>query len=74
LLSTRLLLGLKKAAELPRGYPPVLLQADAVIGCWQRQLNQECIGMDCPVLQEQATGKKTGNALNIKMFDQGAAS
>ncbi len=68
-------LGLKKAAELSREYLPIPLQADAVIGCWQRQQNQECIGMDCPVLQEQAREKKTEETrLNIELLDQGAAS
>ncbi len=46
-------LGLKKAAELSNEYLPIPLQADAVIGCYQRQQNKECIGMDCPVLREQ---------------------
>jgi len=46
-------LGLKKAAELSKEYLPVTLCADAVIGCYQRHQNQECIGMECPVLQEQ---------------------
>ncbi len=47
-------LGLKKAAELSKEYLPITLQADAVIGCYQRHQNKECIGMECPVLQEQA--------------------
>lgn len=67
-------LGLKKAAELSREYLPITLQADAVIGCYQRHLNKECIGMECPVLQEQVMEKKSGDGLNIKMFNQGAAS
>ncbi|WP_321369988.1 DUF5714 domain-containing protein [uncultured Desulfuromusa sp.] len=68
-------LGLKKAAELSRIYLPVELQADAVIGCFQRHQNKECIGMDCPVLQEQAAKKKTSSTatgVKLKMLDQGS--
>ncbi len=50
-------LGLKQAAELSKQYLPITLHADAVIGCYQRHLNQECIGMACPVLQEPAVIK-----------------
>lgn len=46
-------LGLKLAAKLSREYLPISLHADALIGCYQRQHNKECIGMECPVLQEQ---------------------
>lgn len=68
-------LGLKKAAELSRKYLPLALQADAVIGCYQRHQNKECIGMDCPVLQEQATKTKTSSTatgVRLTMFDQGS--
>ena len=51
-------LGLKKAAELSADFLPISLQADTVIGCYQRSQNKECIGMACPVLQEQAAAKK----------------
>jgi len=50
---------LKKAAELSSEYLPVTLAADAVIGCYQRSQNKECIGLECPLLKEQVeTGKK----------------
>jgi MoaA/NifB/PqqE/SkfB family radical SAM enzyme/SAM-dependent methyltransferase len=48
-------LGLKKAAELSKKYLPIPLQADAIIGCYQQHQNKECMGMECPVLQEQRT-------------------
>ena len=51
-------LGLKKAAELSKEYLSITLHADAVIGCYQRHQNKECIGKDCPVLQEQETEMK----------------
>ncbi len=54
-------LGLKKAAELSKEYLPITLQADAIIGCYQRHQNQECIGMECPVLQEQAEASTAAN-------------
>ena len=54
-------LGLKKAAELSEEYLPIALQANAIIGCDQRHQNQECIGMECPVLQEQAAARATVN-------------
>lgn len=66
-------LGLKKAAELSREYLPITLQADAVIGCQQRQQNKECIGMNCPVLQEQAAKMKTSSTatgVKLQMLDQ----
>ena len=53
-------LGLKTAAELSHTYLSVPLQADAVIGCYQRHLNRECIGMKCPVLREVAAVRKVG--------------
>ncbi len=67
-------LGLKKAAELSKEYLTVELRADAAIGCYQRHQNKECIGMDCPVLQEQAVKAKTSSTatgVSLKMFDQG---
>jgi hypothetical protein len=68
-------LGLKKAAELSEKYLPITLQADVVIGCHQRHQNKECIGMDCPVLQEQAAKKKTSSTatgVELQMLDRGA--
>lgn len=49
---------LKKAAELSRQYLPIELIADAVIGCQQLHLNEECIGRECPVLKEIIATKK----------------
>ena len=68
-------LGLKKAAELSREYLPVVLQAEAVIGCYQRHQNKECIGMNCPVLQEQAAKTQTSSTatgVSITMLKQEA--
>ncbi len=53
-------IGVKKAAELSADYLPVTLKAEAVIGCQQRHLNHECLGNDCPLLQEQISARKTG--------------
>jgi len=55
-------LGLKKAAELSAEYLPIRLTADAVIGCYQRSQNKECIGLECPVLQEQAAQRKASTS------------
>ncbi len=54
-------LGLKKAAALSKEYLPITLQADAIIGCYQRHQNQECIGLECPVLQEQTDARVVAN-------------
>lgn len=51
-------LGLKRAAELSAEYLPVKLTAAAQIGCYQRSQNKECIGIECPVWQEQSDAKK----------------
>jgi Family of unknown function (DUF5714) len=57
-------LSLKKAAELSLEYLPIELTADAVIGCQQLHLNEECIGRECPILKEKIGAKKnvTGNS------------
>ena len=55
-------IGLKKAAELSSTYLPVSLKADAIIGCQQRHLNHECLGTECPLLQEMISARKTGTS------------
>ncbi len=46
-------LALKRAVELSAALLPINLIADEVLHCGQRNQNQECMGAQCPVLQQE---------------------
>lgn len=50
-------IALKNAASLSKDCLPVSLKADAVISCYQKQVNKSCIGKKCPLKEEKGFGK-----------------
>jgi MoaA/NifB/PqqE/SkfB family radical SAM enzyme/SAM-dependent methyltransferase len=46
-------IALKKVAEISKTVLPIPLQAEANLKCRQQTKNSECIGKDCPLLQQK---------------------